>query len=527
MKRIGLALVVFVSMAGWVAYHYDKPEIAVGETISVADIDACKDAYTSQRYSDALQDCRRLAEEGQSRALYLLADMYRNGLGVQKHMGMAATWYRRAAEEGQSRAQYLLADMYRNGLGVQKDTGMAATWYRRAAEQGHTGAQVSLDLMLALDIHSISQMDGGGGPRVCLEFTETLLPIRSSALGDYVRIEPRVKLAASVSGRDLCLSGLSYGQKYGVTIKAGLRGDGGFVVGADRKIDFKVHDREPEITFDTRKYVLPTGVSRGLPVRTVNLDAIDVKLYRVDARMLTQLQPWILGKINGSKFAQLRDDLGELLWRGSVVVENKPNADVTTLLDLASVADVDGPGIYVVAATIPGEGMWRWTDVPTQWFVQSDIGISTYTARDGLHVRLRSLETGEPLANGRLTLLARNNKELGSVQTDHRGLASLAPGLMRGDGGNAPAVLTAQTPGNDFNFLILSKSVLDISDRDVAGRPYPGPIDAYVYTERGVYRPGEAVHIYGIVRDQRTGALTEAKDIGEKDLAAYWLPEPD
>ncbi|MCH7888559.1 MAG: SEL1-like repeat protein [Proteobacteria bacterium] len=359
MKRIGLALVVFVSMAGWVAYHYDKPEIAVGETISVADIDACKDAYTSQRYSDALQDCRRLAEEGQSRALYLLADMYRNGLGVQKHMGMAATWYRRAAEEGQSRAQYLLADMYRNGLGVQKDTGMAATWYRRAAEQGHTGAQVSLDLMLALDIHSISQMDGGGGPRVCLEFTETLLPIRSSALGDYVRIEPRVKLAASVSGRNLCLSGLSYGQKYGVTIKAGLRGEGGFVVGADRKIDFKVHDREPEITFDTRKYVLPTGVSRGLPVRTVNLDAIDVKLYRVDARMLTQLQPWILGKINGSKFAQLRDDLGELLWRGSVVVENKPNADVTTLLDLASVADVDGPGIYVVAATIPGEGMWR------------------------------------------------------------------------------------------------------------------------------------------------------------------------
>jgi uncharacterized protein YfaS (alpha-2-macroglobulin family) len=42
----------------------------------------------------------------------------------------------------------------------------------------------------------------------------------------------------------------------------------------------------------------------------------------------------------------------------------------------------------------------------------------------------------------------------------------------------------------DFAAQDLQRPALDLSDRGIDGRQTPGNIDAYVYTERGVYRPG-------------------------------------
>src|SRR5262249_24618503 len=43
-------------------------------------------------------------------------------------------------------------------------------------------------------------------------------------------------------------------------------------------------------------------------------------------------------------------------------------------------------------------------------------------------------------------------------------------------------------------------------DRGVAGRPVPVGLDAFVYTERGVYRTGERVAITALLRDVRGSA---------------------
>src|SRR5438874_946087 len=61
-------------------------------------------------------------------------------------------------------------------------------------------------------------------------------------------------------------------------------------------------------------------------------------------------------------------------------------------------------------------------------------------------------------------------------------------------------------PGGDFNFLEVGRAAFDLSDRGVTGRKQPGPIDAYLYTDRGIYRPGESVHLIGLVRDDQAAA---------------------
>ncbi|MGF1525833.1 MAG: alpha-2-macroglobulin, partial [Candidatus Competibacterales bacterium] len=69
-------------------------------------------------------------------------------------------------------------------------------------------------------------------------------------------------------------------------------------------------------------------------------------------------------------------------------------------------------------------------------------------------------------------------------------------GAGQGDGG----VLTPEA-AVDFTLLDLSRPRYDLSDRGVAGRPYPGPVDVFLYSERGVFRPGETIPLVALARD--------------------------
>ena len=55
----------------------------------------------------------------------------------------------------------------------------------------------------------------------------------------------------------------------------------------------------------------------------------------------------------------------------------------------------------------------------------------------------------------------------------------------------------------DYAFLSLKTTAFDLTDRGVAGRQVPTGLDAFVYTERGVYRSGETVHVTSLLRDAR------------------------
>src|SRR5438309_2061081 len=106
-----------------------------------------------------------------------------------------------------------------------------------------------------------------------------------------------------------------------------------------------------------------------------------------------------------------------------------------------------------------------------------------------------------------VSLYARNNGELAAVTTDVGGIARIAGGLLRGSGGDEPFVVTTHGPDNDFNFLEIGRPAFDLSDRGVSGRPQPGPVDAFLYTDRGIYRPGETVELVALVRDEKANAM--------------------
>ncbi|MBU2406247.1 MAG: alpha-2-macroglobulin family protein [Alphaproteobacteria bacterium] len=345
-------------------------------------------------------------------------------------------------------------------------------------------------------------------PRICAQFSEDLVKVGVD-YAPFVTVDEAAPKSVEAEGRQICVGGLSHGQQYRVAFRAGLPAAIGEVLESPVMLSVYVKDRAPSARFTGDSFVLPSTARRGIPVVTVNMDVADIKLFRIGDRALAQLISGyqFLRQIDGYDMSSIGDQMGEPVWQGELVVANEFNKEVTTSFPVDEALPDRKPGVYVMTATPKDDRSETWQSRATQWFVVSDIGLSTYTGQDGLTVFARSLSTALPVAGVDLTLLARNNEILGTAKTDAEGRASFNPGLSRGEGGMVPAVLMAADGDQDFVFLDMTRAGFDLSDRGVAGRAAPGALDVYAWTERGIYRAGEEVHVAALARDGTASAV--------------------
>lgn len=346
-------------------------------------------------------------------------------------------------------------------------------------------------------------------PRICAQFSEDLVKTGVD-YSQFVTVDNAPPKGVEAKDKQICVEGLEHGQHYEVTFRAGLPAAIGEVTAAPVVLSIYVQDRAPSARFTGDSFVLPAGARRGIPVVTVNMNVAAMKLYRIGDRSLAQLLSGyqFLKQLDGYDISSVADQMGAPVWEGQLDIANDLNKDVTTSFPVDEALPQRKPGVYVLTAqAVNDHGNDDYNSIATQWFVVSDIGLSTYTGQDGLNVFTRSLGTAKPIAGAELTLLARNNEILGTATSDAEGHAVFNPGLTRGEGGMVPAVLMAKQGDSDFVFLDMGRAGFDLSDRGVTGRPAPGALDVYAWTERGIYRAGEDVHVAALARDGAAKAV--------------------
>lgn len=367
--------------------------------------------------------------------------------------------------------------------------------------------------------HRVSIDPAAAIPEACLVFTAALDGSGATNYADYVELPAGAKPGFRVEGNRLCLSGLDFGTEYTVGLRAGLPAAEGKGALADAQtVPVALADRAPAVAMG-QGFILPRETSDGLPITTVNVDRLEIKLYRVGDRMLARMRQDFIEERSFYSYQseQVADDEGQLVWQGEMPVKGARNAAVTSLFPLAETIGKRELGAYLLVARNPdaprqdAEGEYYYSDryrpMAGQWVVQSDLGLTSFRGEDGLVLSARSLATAKPVGNVRLSLIARNNEVLAEAASDSEGLVRFAPGLLRGEGGMAPVMVMAYHTDGDFNFLDLRRAGFDLSDRGVAGRAPAGPVDAFLYTERGIYRPGETVQLTALVRDSMANAL--------------------
>ena len=331
-------------------------------------------------------------------------------------------------------------------------------------------------------------------PRLCFQFSDPLANSVSD-FAPYFTQSPGSVSAVTVDGTKVCIEGLKHGERYKVTVRQGLPSavDENLLQDADYEI--YVRDRTPSVQFVGKSYVLPRSGQSGIPLVSVNTVKAKLQLYRIGDRSLLSavIDSSFLNQIDDSQAADIARSKGVKVWEGTMDLVSKPNEDVTTAFPVDEALGNIEPGLYVMTARPADLVAEEDSQLATQWFVVSDLGLSTLKGKDGMHVFLRSIASASPLANVTVRLLARNNEILGSVKTDADGAAFFSAGLTKGEDGLEPALVVASDDKNDYAFINISRAAFDFTDRGVAGRDPPGPADAFVYVERGVYRRCEMV----------------------------------
>ncbi len=346
-------------------------------------------------------------------------------------------------------------------------------------------------------------------PRVCVQFSESL--DAKTRYESFLSVDGSAPQALDVKDKQLCAEGLAHGKRYRITLRQGLPSTVEETLLADVDLNVYIRDRKPSARFSGSGFVLPASARRGIPLITINTDKAELKLYRVGQRALAPL-------LRGSSFLQrlsrwevsdLKNTMAEEIWSGSIDVRPKLNEEVVTSIPVDEAVGVHKPGVYLMTATPPSALLGERQEPASQWFVISDIGLTTFAGAQHLNVFARSLASAKPIAGVKLTLLARNNQVLGTATTDDQGRAKFDAGLTRGKDSLAPAVLTALGESEDFVFLDVAKPGFDFSDRGVEGRAAPQGIDVYAWTERGIYRAGETVHVAALARDVAANAVRD------------------
>ena len=139
-----------------------------------------------------------------------------------------------------------------------------------------------------------------------------------------------------------------------------------------------------------------------------------------------------------------------------------------------------------------------------RFIVVTDLGIIAKRSSDGSHdVYVQSIGNGSPVSDAQVDIIGRNGLPVSSGRTDAEGHAHFAKldELRR----EKTPLMYVVTRGNDQSFLPIARQSqqLDLSRFDVGGLEEDGAIDrlsAYLFTDRGLYRPGETAHLGMIVR---------------------------
>jgi hypothetical protein len=110
----------------------------------VCDNESCKNKF---------KDIIQYAHNGNPEAQVLVATSYLTGDGLEQDASKAAKWFRKAVRQGSTKAMWVLSNLYRKGLGVDKDQTRAENLLSRAVDNEY-GPALFQKAMQSFDLKS-------------------------------------------------------------------------------------------------------------------------------------------------------------------------------------------------------------------------------------------------------------------------------------------------------------------------------------------------------------------------------------
>lgn len=296
------------------------------------------------------------------------------------------------------------------------------------------------------------------------------------------------------------------GESVQIKIKKDLKDIYGNALGKDYSFSVQNEGYCPKADLPGGFGVLESYLNPFLPVKLMNMDALPVRAARFSKENFVPFD-------QQNKPYCSEAELKELTYEGEYSFPAARNKTVRSFLDLAGFNPTSKDSIVFSQVKVPSarkEG-FCWVSSTTNI---TDLGVTFKTSPDSTLLWVTSLKTAAPQPNLTVELRSRENKVLWSGTTDMNGLC-FAPGwkdldvdhgrwgrpeiyaFVSGFGGDAVVSSSWNDGLEPWRFNIH----YDYAPQDVTTK-------AALFSDRGIYRPGETVYIKGAVRSLKDGAWT-------------------
>ena len=236
---------------------------------------------------------------------------------------------------------------------------------------------------------------------------------------------------------------------------------------------------------------------RQLRIEAVNVSAVEVRAERVHRNNLLYFAMRRAGGHRGYGWYnrdRAHEHLGERVGEQHLDLAAPPNTVREVALEMDALLGEEKTGAFVLHLQ-PDEG-----NAVRQLIVLTDIGLSVKQHPRGMLAWANSIRTAQPMEGVRVKVYTRSNQLLHDGLTDGAGLVRFAGGPAASED-QEPFLVTAER-GEDLCYLPLAERLVALHG-DTRGLAWPaGDLEAFLYTDRGIYRPGETVFLRAVVKDR-------------------------
>ncbi len=342
-----------------------------------------------------------------------------------------------------------------------------------------------------------------------------------------------------------------------LTLEPGLRSETGERLEGARSFDLVFTNAKPQVRFIGKGAILPDAERLTVPFEAVSARAVHVTALQVYEDNIPQFL-----QVNRLDGTQEMGRVGRVLWRKKITLASPvPGRWTRYDLDVSDLMKKHPGGLFQLKLSLaPGDALWDCesdgtnapppalddaelknqedgdTYDPTNWdyfeeyfegeiidwnqrenpcsasyfryapniraarnLIASNIGLIAKRGQGDktgkLLVVATALDSAKALGGVRIDAVNYQNQVLGSATTDREGLAELEPQ-------GQPFALIASLDGRKGYLRVNTGAALPISHFDVGGETVVAGLKGYLYGDRGVWRPGDTIHLTFALQDK-------------------------
>lgn len=317
-----------------------------------------------------------------------------------------------------------------------------------------------------------------------------------SVAADAIHLTPAVKFSIAPSRRGFRIFGDFKRGPHSLRIDAGTPSVGGGVLMSPYVNVVSVPARKPQVSFASSGRYLPRSAWRNLPLQHLNLDEVELTVRHVPPENLVF---WM----SDDNTETVDERTSNVVAKRTLPLKSQPDTLATTYVDVASLVPANTRGLVEVSAR---KGDWQAASriLLTDLSLVAKRGGPAPGSTDKGEVRVWALgmENTEPLSGVEVSLVKKSGQTVTrctTVGADGCQLKVPAPGVDDTE----PFALIARD-GEELTYLKYSELKTEIANSDVQGEPYRSE-KAYrgsLWSDRGVYRPGDTAHVAAVLRGQ-------------------------